>query len=244
MFEVFVGLMAAGAAAIASITGFGIGSLLTPTFGLRVTTNVAVAAVSIPHLIGTAVRFWSMRESVDRRVLITFGLTSAAGGLAGALLQRWTSSPWLTIVFGAVLLFVSASELTGLARRMRFRGPAAWIAGALSGLLGGLIGNQGGIRSAALLGFDVPKASFVASATAVGLIVDGARMPVYLITMGNDILAIWHLVAIATASVVIGTLFGRRLLDRIPETQFRRIVAGLLGLLGGAMLAKGVMHLA
>src|SRR5262249_40431785 len=145
--------------------------------------------------------------------------------------------PWLTIVFGAVLLFVSASELTGLARRMRFRGPVAWIAGALSGLLGGLIGNQGGIRSAALFGFDVPKASFVASATAIGLIVDGARMPVYLITMGHDILAVWRPVAVATVSVVIGTLVGRRLLDHIPEPLFRRIVAVLLALLGGAMLA-------
>lgn len=35
--------------------------------------------------------------------------------------------------------------------------------------------NQGGIRTAALLGFDVPKEEFVATATAIGLFVDGAR---------------------------------------------------------------------
>jgi uncharacterized membrane protein YfcA len=69
---------------------------------------------------------------------------------------------------------------------MRFRGSAAWIAGALSGLLGGLVGNQGGLRSAALLGFDLSKRSFVATATAVGLLVDGARMPVYVVTQAQD----------------------------------------------------------
>jgi hypothetical protein len=50
--------------------------------------------------------------------------------------------------------------------------------GAVSGVLGSLVGNQGGIRSLAMLGFDVPRRAFVATATAVGLIVDGARLPV------------------------------------------------------------------
>jgi uncharacterized membrane protein YfcA len=184
-----------------------------------------------------------MRESVDRRVLVTFGLTSAAGGLAGALLQHVTSSPWLTVVFGIVLLFVAFSQMTGLAKRMRFRGAAAWVAGALSGLLGGLIGNQGGIRSAALLGFDLSKESFVASATAIGLIVDAARMPVYIAAMGPEIAAMWPLVAIATAAVVVGTLAGRQLLDRVPEAHFRRVIALVLALLGGAMLIKGISHI-
>lgn len=241
-FDLVVGGVGAVAGAIASIAGFGIGSLLTPAFALHVTTNLAVAAVSIPHVIGTAVRFWTMRGNVDRRVLVTFGLTSAAGGLAGALLQRATSSPGLTIVFGIVLLFVAFSQMTGLARRMRFRGAAAWIAGALSGLLGGLIGNQGGIRSAALLGFDLSKESFVASATAIGLIVDAARMPVYVAAMGYDMFAIWPLVLTATVGVVIGTLVGRRLLDRIPEAQFRRVIALVLALLGAAMLMKGMLN--
>ena len=135
MFAALVFAVSLAAAAIASVTGFGIGSLLTPTFGLRVATNVAVAAVSVPHLAGTALRFWLMRSEVDRRVVVSFGLTSAAGGLTGALLQRWAGHTRLTIVFGSVLLFVAASELTGLSRRMRFHGAAAWIAGALSGVL-------------------------------------------------------------------------------------------------------------
>jgi uncharacterized membrane protein YfcA len=238
-FDALILAVSVTAAAIASVTGFGIGSLLTPTFGLAVATNVAVAAAWIPHLAGTALRFWLMRASVDRRVLLSFGLTSAAGGLTGALLQRRTGSAGLTIVFGCVLLFVAASELTGLARRMRFHGAAAWIAGALSGVLGGLVGNQGGIRSAALLGFDVRKEAFIASATAVGLIVDGARMPVYLVTERREVLAIWPVVAVATIGVLIGTIFGKRALARVPEDSFRTIVGILLGILGAAMLIKG-----
>jgi hypothetical protein len=144
-----VAVAGAVAGGVASVAGFGIGSLLTPLLVTHVTTKVAVAAVAIPHVIGTAARLWLLRGEVDRHLLVRFGLTSAAGGLAGALLQGQTTSAGLTIVFGVLLLFVAASELTGLSKRMRFRGPAAWIAGALSGLLGGLVGNQGGIRTPA-----------------------------------------------------------------------------------------------
>jgi len=239
-FNVLVVAAAMVAGAIASVTGFGIGSLLTPTLGIHVGTKIAVAAVSIPHVIATALRFWLLRERVDRHVLLTFGLTSAAGGLVGALLHEWVSSPRLTVVFGALLLFVAISELTGLARRMRFRGPVAWIAGAASGLLGGLVGNQGGIRSAALLGAELPRQTFVATATAVGLIVDAARMPIYLATTGAEVLAIWPTVAVATVGVIAGTVLGHRLLARIPERRFRPIVAIVLGLLGATMIIRGI----
>jgi uncharacterized membrane protein YfcA len=232
-----VGIAAGG---VASVAGFGIGSLLTPLLVTQVPANVAVAAVAIPHVVGTAARLWLLRGQIDRRLLVTFGLTSAAGGLTGALLQRSTSGAGLTIVFGVLLLFVAASELTGLSKRMRFRGPAAWIAGALSGLLGGLVGNQGGIRSAAMLGVDVPRQAFVGTATAVALIVDGARLPVYLATTGQELLAMWPTVAAATVGVVVGTLFGHRVLIRIPEERFRLIVAVTLAVLGGAMLITGV----
>jgi hypothetical protein len=238
MFDLLVLTASVVAGGVAAVTGFGIGSLLTPLFALQVDTRVAVAAVSIPHLIGTALRFWLIGGRADRRVLWTFGVTSALGGLTGALLYRESTSRWLTVIFGVLLLFAAMSEVTGLARRMRFRGPVAWIAGALSGLLGGLVGNQGGIRSAALVGFNLTRTTFVATATAIGLFVDGARLPVYAATEGGDLLGAWRWIALAAAGVSLGTLLGGRLLAVIPEIWFRRVLALILALLGGTMLAR------
>lgn len=239
-FGLLVIVVAFAAGGIAAVTGFGIGSLLTPILALYVDTRLAVAAVAVPHVVGTTVRFWLLRGGIDRRVLWSFGLTSAAGGLIGALLQGWASNRWLTMVFGVLLLFAAASELTGLARRMRFRGSVAWIAGAVSGLLGGLVGNQGGIRSAALLGFNLPKETFVATATAIALFVDGARLPVYLGTQLSEMAAIWRWVTLATLGVTAGTLLGNCILAWIPEAWFRPILAVILGVLGGAMLVRAM----
>jgi uncharacterized membrane protein YfcA len=226
------------AGAVASVSGFGIGSLLTPVLAVRVGTKLAVAAVSVPHLTATALRLWMMRKDVDRRLLWSFGLMSAAGGLTGALLHSYADSPVLTAVFGGLLVFTGLTGLTGYSERLRFRGWVAWVAGAVSGLLGGLVGNQGGIRSAAMLGFDVPRRAFVATATAVGVVVDAARMPVYVATQWAEIAALWPALLAATAGAVVGTLAGERVLRRIPEPVYRRLVSGLVLALGVFMLLR------
>ncbi len=68
----------------------------------QVDARLAIAAVSVPHVIGTALRFWLLKGGVDRKVLGSFGLTNAAGGLAGAALQGWLGNRWLNVVFGGL----------------------------------------------------------------------------------------------------------------------------------------------
>jgi uncharacterized membrane protein YfcA len=181
-----------------------------------------------------------LRTHVDRKLLLSFGVFSALGGLLGALAHRWATSPILTIIFGAALLLAALSELTGAARRVRMHGAVAWMAGAASGVLGGLVGNQGGIRSAALLGFQTTRESFVATATAIALLVDAARMPVYLALQLSELREIAGWIALAAVGCVAGTFWGRGVLQRLPETAFRRAVALLILLLGMYMLARGI----
>ncbi|HTK80874.1 MAG TPA: sulfite exporter TauE/SafE family protein [Bacteroidota bacterium] len=232
MFSILTVLGGLIAGAIAAISGFGIGSLLTPLLSYQFGTKLAVAAVSIPHFAGTIVRFWLLRKHIDRKILLSFGLTSAAGGLFGALLQSRFESPVLSVILAALLVFAGGMGLLGLSRKIEFRGAGAWVAGALSGLFGGLVGNQGGIRSGAMLGLNVRREAFVATATAIALIVDAARMPVYLISEASDLNAALPLIGLATAGVLVGTFGGARILRRIPDKIFQRIVASLILALG------------
>ena len=224
------------AGAIASVAGFGIGSLLTPALAVQTGTKLAVAAITIPHCIGSAQRLWILRDRVDRDVLVGFGAASAIGGLAGALAHVWISSRTLAVVFGLIVAIAGVSELTRWVQHVRWGRSAAWIAGALSGALGGLVGNQGGIRTAAMLGFDVPKESFVATSAAIALVVDGARLPVYLATQWRGIVALWPILILLTIAVVIGTVLGTRLLAQLPQQTFRRLIGALLVVLGVYMM--------
>ncbi|MGE0762568.1 MAG: sulfite exporter TauE/SafE family protein [Bdellovibrionales bacterium] len=228
------------AAMVASITGFGIGSLITPLLSVSVGTKLAVALVSIPHLVATALRFWLLKSHVDRRVLLIFGSMSAIGGLLGAFLYAQFATPALNLIFGSILIFAGFMGASGLSEKMRFRGAVALAAGALSGLLGGMVGNQGGIRSAALLGFQISKESFVATATAIGLIVDGVRMPIYIWSEWQGLAANGKWILLAVVGVVAGTLLGSKLLKRIEERLFKRIISSVILILGVFMLYQGL----
>ena len=230
--HVITALVAVAAGAVASISGFGIGSILTPLLATWLGTKLAVAVVSVPHFLGTALRYSLIRKHLDRRILLSFGITSAIGGLTGALLHTWLRSAFMGYVLAVLLVFAGITGLTGLAKRMRFGHKAAWAAGALSGVFGGLVGNQGGIRSAALLGFDIRRDAFVATATAIALLVDAFRMPVYAATQWNPILSAWRLMLAATLGVIFGTLIGKRILGWIPEHFFRLLISGVVLALG------------
>jgi uncharacterized membrane protein YfcA len=236
VYEAFLAALSVVAGAVAALAGFGIGSLLTPALAVSVGTKVAVAVVALPHFAATALRLWMLRRSVDRRVLLTFGVASAVGGLTGAVLHSFFASPVLGVVLGALLLFGGVSELLGLLRRFRVCGVLSIVGGALSGLFGGLVGNQGGIRSAALLRFDLDPRALIATATASALLVDVARVPVYLVSNFDDLRDAWLLTIVLAIGVVVGTVVGAPILRRIPDPLFRRVLSLLLIGLGVALI--------
>ena len=94
------------------------------------------------------------------------------------------------------------------------------------------MGNQGGIRSAALLGFNLDRDQFVATATGIALIVDVARVPVYLAVQWAQITSIWHYILIATVGVMIGTLGGKKILEKLPQHIFKKMVSTVILLIG------------
>jgi uncharacterized membrane protein YfcA len=104
--------------------------------------------------------------------------------------------------------------------------------GLASGFFGGVAGNQGGLRAAALTAFDLSPKAFVATSTATGLLVDLARTPVYLWTSGHALLPLGWPIAIATAGVLIGTILGERILLGLSRERFAQIIAAAIGMLG------------
>lgn len=238
MFLTAVFVVAVLSGATAALAGFGIGSLLTPLIALEIGTAAAVAVVAIPHAAATALRFFLMRGAVDRDVLKSFGLLSAAGGLVGALLYTHVSNAALTLLLAGLLIATSAATLADLASRWSPRGPLVGALGALSGLFGGLAGNQGGLRAAALLSFSLPPASYVATSTAIALMVDAVRTPVYVWQSASRLNEFWIPLLLAMVGVLTGTLLGERILLGLSPSQFRRIVASIIGGIGVLMLVR------
>src|SRR5207249_3748310 len=104
-------------------------------------TKLAVAIVSIPHFIGTLIRFVRLRRKVNRSLALTFGVASALGGLAGAALNAYANSPLLSAALGLLLVFAGLSGVTGIAEHQSIlaRWPLALIS-TVAVVLGTFIG--------------------------------------------------------------------------------------------------------
>jgi uncharacterized membrane protein YfcA len=229
-----VGVLSGGTAAV---VGFGIGSLLTPLLLARFSAPTAVGIVALPHLIATAARFVRHRHAIDRAVLIRFGIPSAFGGAAGGVLHGWLRSDSLVTVLAVLLILTGIANLTNGFGRWTPSGVMTGIVGFLSGLFGGLVGNQGGLRAAGLSAFRLEPRAFLATGTAVALLIDVARTPFYLARAGETLMQLWIPIAVATAGCLAGTLLGERLFLRMSPDIYRRVI-------GTAVLALGVWLLA
>jgi uncharacterized membrane protein YfcA len=226
--------------ATASVVGFGIGSLLTPILATKFDASIAVAAVTLPHALATAVRCWRLRRNIDRDVLMRFGLLSAVGALAGAVVHARLGQSILTAILGGLMVLTAIAQLTAWAARWRPTGPLVGVLGLLSGFFGGVAGNQGGLRAAALTAFGLSPAAFVATATAAGLMVDVARTPIYLVTTGSRLIPLAPYIGVAAIGVLLGTLLGERLLLGMSPRRFGNVIGVAIGLLGVWLIASTV----
>jgi uncharacterized protein len=236
MFDFFVVVVGFFAGMTASVAGFGIGSFLIPLVSIQTGTKVAIALVSLPHFLGSGIRFWLLKSKVNRKILVRFGLLSAGGGLTGAFLSVFFITNLLQVIFAIMLILAGILGVLQVSKRLRLGKISAAVIGFVSGFFGGLVGEQGGIRSVALLNFEVEKEAFIATATATALIVDAVRMPVYFLTQSSQVSQFLPFLIFSSAAVIAGTFAGNMLLKKIRESSFKRIVSFLILSLGLILL--------
>ncbi|MBI3004700.1 MAG: sulfite exporter TauE/SafE family protein [Ignavibacteriales bacterium] len=218
--------------AITLMTGFGVGSVLTPTFTLFYDVKTAVFLVAIVHLANNFLKLALFLKHIDRKITVRFGFISIAGALAGSFLQASFRSSWVAVALAVFLIVSGSSEFLKKDPSLRIPRKFDFLGGFFSGLMGGLIGNQGAIRSAYLLNYSLTKETFVATATGIAILIDLTRIPVYISEHIGQTQTDWGTLAAVTSVAFAGTLIGKQLLAKISLERFRKIVALFLIIFG------------
>jgi len=227
----FILLITFATSTLTLLTGFGVGTILTPTFALLYDVKTAVLLVSIVHLTNNLLKFGLFRRNVNLSILRRFGLVSIIGALAGSFAQSFLQSSIVAIALGCFLIVTGSLEFLPV---NPFRIPRSFdqAGGFLSGLMGGIIGNQGAIRSAYLLNYDLTKESFIGTGTAIAILIDLTRIPVYLTHQAVTIETAGPGLLVVILVAFGGTFLGKRLLRHLSLGRFRRVVASFLILVG------------
>lgn len=224
---------------LGTMAGFGAATVLTPIATLFMDVKTAIAIVACFHLCGNMSRLVFFGRHIHWKTFGQFGLTGVLCTLLGARLSTSLSSSLVTLALGVfLLLYVGLSSVPSL--RVQLPATAATLVGGgmLSGFIAGLIGTGGAIRSACLLAFGFPKEVYLGTSAALALLVDGTRVPVYLLGRfipASMVPVLLGLVLIAFA----GAWTGQRLVRRVPATAFRRFVMVMLAVMGLKLCADG-----
>jgi len=110
--------------------------------------------------------------------------------------------------------------------------------------LGGLLGNQGAIRSAYLANYDIPKESFIATAALIAVFIDSTRIPIYVSTQWDQITRAWPVLLGVTVAAFVGTYIGQRLVGRVSQASFKQLVNTMIVLFGLIMIVQGFWTIA
>jgi len=227
------------AATVATVMGFGVGTSLTPFFALAYPTQIAVMLVAVVHFLSNLLRLALFRRHVDLGLVRRFGVLSIVGALGGSFAQGLIQSDWLKVLLGVLLILVGGSALLPNASGWHFPRRFDQVGGLLSGALGGLLGNQGAVRSAYLANYDIPKESFIATAALIAVSIDATRLPVYVATQWDQITRAWPVLVGATIAAYVGTYVGQRLVGRVSQATFKQLVNIMIAVFGLVMIAQG-----
>jgi uncharacterized membrane protein YfcA len=227
------------------LVGLVLGNVRLPAVLLAASTPAAGAGanIGISGVTALAAAVVHVRAGrIDWRIFAWMAPPSMAGAVAGGLLSDTVPDTALLLVIGATLLVFGIDLLrprpespSGASGREEPDLRAAVLAGAVIGVLGGLVGLiLGSLRMPALLRYvgEAP-ARAVGTNVAVGFCVGVAGVAGHL-PGGVD----WDLLLVGSAASLPGAVLGARLTGRLSEAALLRAIGGVLVIAGVATGAQ------
>ncbi len=247
-----VALIASG---LTLISGFGLGTILTPVFVVFFPVPIAVGATAIVHLANNLFKLFLVGKSANTKIIIAFGVPAVIAALLGAFLLNYVSVfpaiasyhlgnnvHEITVVklsIGLIIVIFACLEMWPSFQNLTFDKRYMPIGGILSGFFGGLSGNQGALRAMFLIKAGVSKEEFIGTNVILAVIVDLARLLVYgagfyavHIKVLNDV---GGLVIAATIAAFMGAYFGKELMKKVTLRMIQVLVGIMLIVLGLAL---------
>ncbi len=238
-------------------SGFGLGTLLLPTFSIFFPVSFAVAATGIVHFANNIFKFLLVYRNVNLKVLMKFGFPALLAAIIGSylLISIGESSilfnysigyitaeiTSLKILIGFLMLFFAIWEFIPQVEKLQFSPKYLPVGGLLSGFFGGLSGHQGAFRSAFLVKSGLNKEAFIATSNAIALIIDIARLSVYATGLKFEfIIGSAGIVIAAIFAAFTGTIIGNQLLKK-TSLNFLKNLVGLFLAVMGILIILGIL---
>lgn len=216
---------------VAGVAGFGAGVILLPLVAWTVGVRATVPVLTVTMLLGNLSRAWWSRGEIDRAVVLRFLVGAVPATALGTMLYMGVTGESLSRIIGA--FFIAAVPLRRAleAGRVRMGLPHFAPLGAAFGLLSSLVVTTGPLMSPFFLAYGLRRGGYVATdalCTVTMHVTRGAALAGYA-------LLTWETIGLGLAlgaTMVVGSWVASRLLGRMSDRIFLRIVEALLVVMG------------
>jgi len=232
----FIAVLTLIASMVGTITGFGTSTIMIPVLAIFLPPVEAIFLVSIIHWFGNLWKVALFKSGFDVKLFALFGISGLLASYIGASLTLNIDNAFLLRLLGIFLIGYSLSLIIKTNIKIKPGTKTALVGGALSGFFAGMFGIGGAIRSAFLLVFDLKKAVYIATAGAIGLLVDSTRIVTYFIGGTQMDQRLWWGLFLFIPVSFIGAEIAKKIIHKIPQNKFRIVLACGLLILGIKLL--------
>jgi len=234
-----VGLAGLVGATLAAVSGFGGAAVLLPVLVWAVGPRLAVPVLTVAQLVGNGSRVWFNRRQVDYRVVAWFALGGVPLAVLGGFLFASAPLPILTRAIGGFLLLIVGWRRLrpGVIWRPTLRQFAG--IGAVSSFLSAIVGSVGPLMAPLFLGYGLVKGAYIGTEACATVVMHVTKLVVYREAAVLPNVSLMAGLALGPV-MILGSWIGHRIVDRMPERVFTRIIeltmvaAGILFLIRGS----------
>ncbi|MCF8433889.1 MAG: sulfite exporter TauE/SafE family protein [Crocinitomicaceae bacterium] len=208
---------------IGTISGFGSSVFFVPVAAYFFDFHSVLGITAIFHVFSNLSKIYFFKRGVNWNIVLYLGIPAIIFVSIGAYLSKFFDSTLLELILAVFLIGFSILFLIAQNVIIKPTHTNSIIGGSISGFVAGLLGTGGTIRGMTLAAFNLNKDVFIATSAFIDFGVDLSRGIVY---FSNGYMH-WHdmkFVLILIAVSIVGTYIGKKVLDRVSETTFKRIV--------------------
>ena len=226
--------------ALTAAFGVGGGIAMLTLMGLFVPVSALIPVHGAVQLGSNTGRAWHQRANVRMDVAAPFIAGSVVGAIIGAFVVIQLPDALLKLVLGAFVIAITWAKIPGIDKLTR---TGLAIGSVIVALIGMLVGATGPLVSVLFAQFFANDRKALVATHAAGMV---AQHGLKIVVFGLAGFAFWDWLPLIGAMIVsgyLGTVYGTKVLERMPEESFRKWFKIAITVLALDLLRRGLMGL-
>ena len=227
---------------VSTLSGGGGALILLPIVGFYLSPSVVAPVVNLGNMIGRPARLILFWKDIQWKLVAFFVPSALLGAVVGAFIFVQLESNWIQLLLGMFLIstafqFRFGKKKTSFSMKMWYFIPLGFVVT----LISTLFGATGAVLNPFYLNMGLVKEKLIATKTANSFFAGFAQLGSYTF-LGVFHGELWGYGILIGLGAIIGNIFGKRLLSKMSDESFRKLVVFIMTLSGVVMLAKYFWH--